>query len=212
MESSIKNTRRGSGIFQHAVKETRLHAVNLQHPYIRGSLERPLSFEVKAEDALWICGANGSGKTTLIKCLVGIDNRFQGAVQGQPLYYCGHLTALKHNQTIFKNLAFQLAMMGVQKSPKEIQDVLALFHLENDLNKLVQHLSEGQKRKVVLCAAILSPHKLWVMDEPFTNLDEKSIEKFKMLMASFLNEGGSVVLASHQCPFLDGSKFQTIHL
>jgi heme exporter protein A len=190
-------------VFQHPVDQSIcLHVDGFRHPHVACSLNAHLSFSVPFGQALWVQGANGAGKTTLLMCLVGICTNFYGSIHGPSAFYCGHLNGLKDDQTVFKNLKFRAQFMGGDF--ETIDKALGAFDSIHLKHLLVGQLSQGQKRKIALCSALLSPHKLWVLDEPLTNLDKTGVGQFQAIGQDHLNRGGAIVLASHHNPFEKG--------
>ena len=64
-------------------------------------------------------------------------------------------------------------------------------------NKNIYSLSAGQKRLVSLAKLMVNPGKIWLLDEPFSNLDEINQQKLQHLISAKVNDGGIVILTSH---------------
>lgn len=116
----------------------------------------------------------------------------------QNLCYLGHLNALQESMTVDENLAFTSALGGMTPDRLKTQEVLTQFGLRGRGKQLVRHLSQGQKRRVALSRLVLSPAKLWVLDEPYVAMDEAGIGLLANLIADHLSKGGMAVLTSHQ--------------
>jgi heme exporter protein A len=116
----------------------------------------------------------------------------------QDLCYLGHLNALQESMTVIENLAFTTALAGIGPDVRQLQDVLTRFGMRGRSQQLVRHLSQGQKRRVALCRLVLSPARLWVLDEPYVAMDEAGINMLADLIAGHLNQGGLAVITSHQ--------------
>ena len=125
-------------------------------------------------------GDNGAGKTTLLKVLSGLLGRSAGEVRlrGEPLTLArlshqvallGHLLGLKLELSALENLRFAIGLGGLRAGitphqalkcgPGSFQDVA------------VRQLSAGQKKRVALARLLLVPAALWLLDEPYANLD-----------------------------------------
>ena len=73
-------------------------------------------------------------------------------------------------------------------------------------------LSQGQKRRVALARLLLSKATLWILDEPFTALDSAAVNVLQGILAAHLNNGGMVILTTHQEFALDAQQIKRIHL
>jgi heme exporter protein A len=167
--------------------------------------------ELNAGQWLYVTGANGVGKTSMLRMVCGLASVEAGSIlwNGTPiqqqadayrqdLCYLGHLNALQESMTVDENLRFTSALGGLAPQRKERQQVLADFGLRGRSQQLVRHLSQGQKRRVALSRLALSPARLWVLDEPYVAMDEAGINLLADLIGGHLENGGLVVLTSHQ--------------
>jgi heme exporter protein A len=75
----------------------------------------------------------------------------------------------------------------------------------------VNQLSEGQQRRVALSRLWLKAAKIWILDEPFTALDVYAVEQVQSQITRFTQQGGCVVLTSHQ-PMQHIDKYDTFEL
>ena len=66
-------------------------------------------------------------------------------------------------------------------------------------------LSQGQKRRVALARLLISKAKLWILDEPFVALDVAAVELLQSIIAKHVENGGMVILTTHQeVPLISG--------
>lgn len=172
---------------------------------------RDIDCEVSAGQWLYVTGANGVGKTSLLRMVCGLASVESGEIlwNGTPiqqqadlyrqdLCYLGHLNALQESMTVDENLRFTSALAGLAPEREQRLQVLAHFGLRGRSQQLVRHLSQGQKRRVALSRLVLSPARLWVLDEPYVAMDESGIHLLADLIGDHLEAGGLVVLTSHQ--------------
>lgn len=73
-------------------------------------------------------------------------------------------------------------------------------------------LSAGQQRRVALARLWLSNHKLWILDEPLTAIDKQGVKVLEALFLNHAEQGGIVVLTTHQDMFADNPKLRKIKL
>jgi heme exporter protein A len=174
---------------------------------------------------LYLQGANGAGKTTLLRTLCGLSQPYAGSVgwnsesiaslaeeYSKNVLYIGHLPGIKEDLTALENLQFSLALLGTEASNNQVTEVLTLLGLRECLNLPTRMLSQGQKRRVVLARLWLQHLPLWILDEPFTALDAAATDLLKQRIESFANDGGMLVMTSHQDFTLNVPHFMQLKL
>ncbi|QDH69880.1 heme ABC exporter ATP-binding protein CcmA [Marilutibacter alkalisoli] len=167
----------------------------------------PLDFSVSAGEALLVQGDNGSGKTTLLRVLAGLLRADSGeiAIGGQPaeplrraraIAYLGHLPGLKADLSVLENLHHLCGLHG-QRDTQSIESALAVVGLSGYEDALARQLSAGQKKRLSLARLWLSPAPLWLMDEPYANLDLEGIELVNRMVRAHLDDGGASLVTTH---------------
>jgi heme exporter protein A len=167
-----------------------------------------LDFSLGAQQLALVVGANGSGKTTLLRALAGLAQPTSGAItwRGSPLgslpphlrgdiAYRGHLDGLKKDLTVLENLRFHAAIWD---GPTPLNSLLEEVGLAPAAHVRVRHLSAGQQRRAALATLRLNRAKLWVLDEPTTNLDANGRATIVGWIRAHLAAGGAAVVATHQ--------------
>ncbi len=186
---------------------------------IRGNrdLFRHLSFRVEGGNTLRIHGANGAGKTSLLRMIVGLSPVLQGHISwcGQPLgklgddfarhlVFVGHANALKAYLSPFENLKLNLAIQGVAANDGAVRAALEEEGLASVADAPLQWLSAGQQRRVALMRTrFAASRKLWVLDEPFSSLDDDAIRRVSLRLAKHVADGNVVVYTTHQNVTID---------
>ena len=165
----------------------------------------PLDFALHPGEALQVHGGNGRGKTTLLRVLAGLLPAGAGEVrvEGRPVdrdhlargsAFLGHLPGHKGELTALENLRFTAAMQGSGTAPEA---ALASVGLAGYEDTLARQLSAGQKKRLSLARLWLSPAPLWLLDEPYANLDLDGINLVNRMVQAHLREGGAALLTTH---------------
>ncbi len=194
---------------------------------VRGDrlLFEKLNFNLSNGTVLFLQGANGSGKTTLLRTICGLSKPYEGNVNwcgeninslaeeySKHVLYIGHLAGIKEDLTALENLQFSLTLSGADISKKNATEVLKMLGLANGLNLPTRMLSQGQKRRVALARLWLQDLPLWILDEPFTALDASATSLLKQKIEAFANDGGIVVMTTHQEVVMSVPKFEQLQL
>lgn len=174
-------------------------------------LFQDLTLHVSAGTGLIVQGANGSGKTSLLRMLAGLTPPAAGQVcwNGIPirqlcdayraqLLYCGHLNGLKDELSAEENLMAAAALSGRPVSTTMVRSALQEVGLGRCEHLPSRVLSQGQKRRVMLARLLLDQRALWILDEPLTALDANAIAWLSRVIDWHLQQGGLVVMTSHQ--------------
>lgn len=181
-----------------------------------------LNFELKQGEILQVRGANGAGKTSLLRMLAGLAFINEGeifwnqqSIQSlKQMYYSqvnyiGHKLGFKEDLTAEENLQFETRQNG-QGSKSSINTALEQLSIGNKKNSLVKNLSAGQKRRAVLAKLMVKPATLWILDEPFTAIDQIGVEFLVDLMHKQQQKGGMIIFTSHQDIVLKSDKQELI--
>lgn len=166
-----------------------------------------LDFSVAHGEALLVQGGNGVGKTTLLRVLAGLLPADSGSLrmEGRDLDHArraaafawlGHLPGHKGDLTTRENLGVSSGLLGRRpdRNPEAALDHVGLAGYDD---QLARHLSAGQKKRLSLARLWLSPAPLWLLDEPYANLDLDGIELVNRMIRSHLDEGGAALVTTH---------------
>jgi heme exporter protein A len=168
-----------------------------------------VSAEVTPRELLHISGPNGTGKTTLLRVVSGLLRPEQGSVSwlGQPitasrdqyqavLAYASHEPALKGDLTAIENLRFSVGLKR-RVSTEELHGALGRTGVAACADLPVRVLSAGQRRRVAMARVLAMNATVWLLDEPFTNLDASGTELMSGLLQAHVDGGGLALVVAH---------------
>ena len=160
-----------------------------------------LSFALSPGQLLQIEGANGSGKTTLLKILSGLYEDYSGDVDWRlnawPLFV-SHKPGVKDQLTARENLKWLADLYQPGTQFTIIDDALVAVGLRGFEDVLCGAMSEGQRKRVNLARLFFLSSPVWILDEPLSAIDVDGVKLLQERIAFQLNEGGMVILTSHQ--------------
>ena len=186
---------------------------NVSKSYIKGkkSVDN-LSLEIKDGEIFGFLGPNGAGKTTTIRMITGILDADEGEIlidgkniKTQVLEAKKNFGFVPDNPDMFlklKGIEYLNFMADVYDIPankrkEKIESLTKKFEIYNELNNQIQSYSHGMRQKIVICGALLSEPKNWILDEPMTGLDPKSSYDLKEMMREHAKFGKTVFFSTH---------------
>jgi len=158
---------------------------------------QPVDFTLPSGELLVVTGDNGSGKTTLIRLLAGILSASSGKISNlaQSTAYLGHALAIKEDLSVLENLRFVWNYHGKPAiRPEQALDEVGLHRVAE---QTARTLSAGQRKRCALARLLLVPSQLWLLDEPYANLDDQGIALVDSLLKRHCEDGGACVAATH---------------
>ena len=146
-----------------------------------------LSLEVKDREFMVFLGPSGCGKTTTLRSIAGLEQPDEGDIYiddiqvtdlppaDRDVAFVFQFYALYPHMTVHSNMAFPLKAVKMPKSEIEerIREVSAVLQIEGLLSRTPGKLSGGEMQRVALGRAMVRRPKVFLMDEPLTNLDAK---------------------------------------
>jgi heme exporter protein A len=179
-------------------------------------LFKSLEFALDPGELLVVEGPNGSGKTSLLRGIAGLLDFETGTIRWSgsavkdndqgfraDLVWLSHRIGCKGDLNLIENLRFEAGLRATDET--RLGSALERLNLSTLTELPMRSLSAGQQRRVALARMLLARARLWMMDEPFTNLDRGGQALVTELIGEHLQAGGSCVVASHQPLDIDGS-------
>lgn len=164
-----------------------LEVQNLSKSFGRKKAVQNMSIEVQDGEFMVLLGPTAAGKTTTLRCVAGLETLDAGTVQ-MDNHAVNHLSpaerdvalvfqtyALYPRKTAYENMAFplQARAMSHDEIDNRVREVAALLRISELLDRRPAMMSGGQQQRVALGRAMVRQPRLFLMDEPLTNLDFK---------------------------------------
>jgi heme exporter protein A len=169
-----------------------------------------VSAQIGRGELLHVSGPNGTGKTTLLRVVCGLLRPEQGAVSWlgrsivaqrseyqAALAYAAHEPALKADLTALENLRFAVGMKCRSK-PQELRSALERTGVAACADLPARVLSAGQRRRVSLARVVAMKATVWLLDEPYANLDAAGSELVSGLLEAHAAGGGLALVVAHR--------------
>jgi heme exporter protein A len=173
-------------------------------------LFEPVSFELIQGQSLLISGVNGIGKTTLLESIAGLRAIQQGSITYKcknlakdkdewfdDSVYIGHKTGNKKELNCLENLRSFLQIQGIDVSESQAEFALEHVGLAGYEYQLAGSLSAGQKKRLALARLILIKHRIWILDEPFVNLDIAGCDWLLKILMQHVESKGILIITAH---------------
>jgi heme exporter protein A len=156
---------------------------------------------------IYVSGSNGSGKSTLLKLLANLLNPDFGTIQWSQAYlyaYLGHKISIKHFASPLENILYASNGYLQKCAPVSAMAILERLQLGESSEALKKRptvsFSFGQQRKISMACIMASFRPVWILDEPFTGLDEVAKTILNECFQEKIKQGGAIMMASHIAP------------
>ncbi|HZA00220.1 MAG TPA: heme ABC exporter ATP-binding protein CcmA [Acidimicrobiales bacterium] len=183
-----------------------------------------IDLDVARREIVLLRGPNGAGKTTLLRALAGLVPvvRGEAVVLGCDLRrdarsvrprvgLLGHGTGLFDDLTVVDNVRFW--GRASRADAGDVAAALALVGLDGHLRDIaVGRLSAGQRRRTSLACLLARRPELWLLDEPHAGLDHETRDQLDELVRRAVQQGATVVLASHELDRAESLAHRTVEL
>jgi len=186
------------------------HGLGKTYPKVR-ALDG-VGFEIHEGEVFGLFGPNGAGKTTCLRVLSGLTRPDAGRAE-----VCGHDVAQFPNDlrrhlgilfdlpfpyvdmTVARYLTFFANMAGVPRAEVRGKAAWALAQLgmTHHAGSRIGKLSMGERQRVEIARVLLSPARLLLLDEPFSNVDVDARLHLRSILRDWVSRGGGILFTSH---------------
>lgn len=169
---------------------------------------RDFNLEIKDKEFVIFVGPSGCGKSTTLRMIAGLEEISKGELwiddklvnyiesKDRDLAMVFQNYALYPYMTVYDNLAFSLQIRKISKREidKRVRKVAQTLQIENLLHRKPNALSGGQKQRVAIGSAMIREAKVFLMDEPLSNLDAKLRGQMRVELAKLHKELNTTVI------------------
>ncbi len=178
-----------------------------------------VTLQVREGEIYALLGPNGAGKTTTIKMIMGLldpdsgtTKVFQVNSKEDPVEVKNLVGYVPEEQQLYDSLTprelFNF-IASIRQLPedtinKRVREFVKALDFEQYYDNMIITLSQGNKQKTMLMAALLHRPKLLILDEPFSSLDVRAAKIMKDIVKIHTENGGSVLLSTHVMEVAEG--------
>ena len=170
-----------------------------------------INLSLGAGKIILLKGKNGSGKTTLLKAILNLIEPSSGSVYWKGKLLKNNLYDFYNHTTYIADTTSSLSKLSVWENiniwkkiflskitNSQVENILKTLKLDIYSNQKVNSLSFGEKKKLEFLRLIIENKKIWILDEPLSNLDDESINVIKETFEDHRYKEGSIIFSSHQ--------------
>lgn len=170
-----------------------LNLRQIKKTYDQNTILKGIDLEINDGEFIVVLGPSGSGKSTLIRIIAGLETLDSGEIvfddrnilsldpKDRELSMVFQNYALYPHKTVYQNIAFPLKLAGEEKKiiDKKVKDIAETLNITELLERKPGQLSGGQRQRVALARAMAKEPKIFLLDEPLSNLDAKLRTKMR---------------------------------
>jgi multiple sugar transport system ATP-binding protein len=167
-----------------------------------------LSLEAESGTITVLLGPTGAGKTTTLRCVAGLERPDGGVIRigeqvvndlppkDRDVAFVFQNFSLYPRYTVFENIASPLRIRNISKEEIErrVKEVACFLHIDHLLSRRPIHISGGEMQRVAIARALVRNPRVFLLDEPLTNLDAKIREEMRTELKRLQSETGATFL------------------
>ncbi len=182
-----------------------LSLINLTKKYGRVTAVSRLNLEVENRKVTVLLGPTAAGKTTTLRCIAGLEKPQAGDIfidgerindlppKDRDVAFVFQNFSLYPRYTVFENIASPLRIRNISKDDieKNVKRVAHMLHIDHLLERKPIFISGGEMQRVAIARALVRNPRVFLLDEPLTNLDAKIREETRTELKRLQNETGA---------------------
>nr|WP_276529917.1 ABC-F family ATP-binding cassette domain-containing protein [Caproicibacter fermentans] len=179
-----------------------LTAEKIRKSYNEKMLLKEASFGINSGDKIGLIGINGAGKSTLLKILAGLDPPDAGTVTrsgGVRVGYLPQNPLFEEGVTVLGQVVRGISEQQRESKEYECKAILTKLGI-HEFDAPLSRLSGGQKKRVSLASALVTPVEVLILDEPTNHLDNDMVDWLESYLAGY---NGALLMVTHDRYFLD---------
>lgn len=179
-----------------------LTADKISKSYSEKTLLKDICFSISEGDKLGVIGVNGTGKSTLLKIIAGVETPDSGDITkagGVRVGYLPQNPEFIEGATVLEQTMHGIAQQQREGKQYECKAILNKLGI-TDFDKPMEQLSGGQKRRVALASALVTPVEVLLLDEPTNHIDNDMVDWLEDFLARYK---GALLMVTHDRYFLD---------
>lgn len=190
----------------------RVSLKNVSKSYGKTPILHDISLDIEHGELVVLVGPSGCGKSTLLRVLCGLEDISSGelrigddvvndlppAQRGIAMVFQSY--ALYPHMNVYRNMAFGLKVHGANKAEidQRVREAAKVLHIDHLLERLPRELSGGQRQRVAIGRAIVREPRLFLFDEPLSNLDAALRAKTRIELSRLHRDlGATMVYVTH---------------
>lgn len=196
------------------MNEYSIQIKNLHKTYHNGNEKKEvlkgINLDIMPGEVIGYIGTNGAGKSTTVKILCGVLKDYEGDIKifGESIEsidykhrigYVPENGALYDTLTAYEYLTFitELYQMDKAKADDRINQLIAIFNMEENLHQRIASFSKGMKQKILIVSGLVNNPDIIFLDEPLNGLDANSVIIFKKMLTELAKQGKTIFYSSH---------------
>jgi len=179
-----------------------LTAEKIRKSYSEKILLNDVVLGINDGDKIGVIGINGTGKSTLLKIVAGLETPDSGTITksgGVRVGYLPQNPVFEDGVTVLKQVMHGISEQQRESKEYECKSILTKLGI-TDFDEPVIHLSGGQKKRVSMASALVTPVEVLVLDEPTNHMDNDMVDWLESYLARYT---GAILMVTHDRYFLD---------
>ena len=171
-----------------------------------------VTFNCYEGEIVGLLGHNGAGKSTTLKCLEGMLPFEQGEIKiagydirkqaekakaRMGFVTDNHATFVKMTGIQYLNFMADVYEVPTKLRLKRLKELDEVFQLGKPIENLISSYSHGMRQKICMMGSLIHHPKLWILDEPMTGLDPRTMRAVQDFMHAYAAQGNSIIFSSH---------------